>query len=131
MDRGDVPQRASDDRLPGRARKAQTGFRRTPPAQAARPPAAGASQGAGDLAPRRRGGARLQGRRPRLAGAPQRGAEEDGETTAQALMFVGLDGFRRGWVAVRLHDDGAHDIVFLPELRGILAWPFARAMIDM
>src|SRR6202012_85644 len=28
-------------------------------------------------------------------------------------------------------DDGAHDIVFLPELRGILAWPFARAMIDM
>lgn len=46
-------------------------------------------------------------------------------------MFVGLDGFRRGWVAVRLHKDGARDIAFLSELRGILAWRFARAMIDM
>jgi predicted RNase H-like nuclease len=46
-------------------------------------------------------------------------------------MFIGLDGFRRGWVAVRLHKDGARDIRFLPELRGILDWPLARAMIDL
>lgn len=45
-------------------------------------------------------------------------------------MFVGLDGFRRGCVAVRLQRDGTRDIFFLRELHEILAWPFARAMID-
>ncbi|HWA90849.1 MAG TPA: DUF429 domain-containing protein [Rhizomicrobium sp.] len=46
-------------------------------------------------------------------------------------MFVGLDGFRHGWVAVRLHESGARDLAFLGALRDILAWPFARAMVDM
>jgi len=49
----------------------------------------------------------------------------------RGALFVGLDGFRRGWVAVRLHGDGTREIAFLPELRAILAWRFTRAMIDM
>lgn len=46
------------------------------------------------------------------------------------MIFLGLDGFRNGWVAVRLHGP-KRDVHFLHDADEILAWPFARAAIDM
>jgi hypothetical protein len=32
-------------------------------------------------------------------------------------MFIGLDGYAKGWVAVRLGDDGTKEIDFLTDLK--------------
>jgi predicted RNase H-like nuclease len=44
-------------------------------------------------------------------------------------MFVGLDGCARGWVAVRLDDNGTRD--FLTGLKECFDGSFTRAMIDI
>jgi predicted RNase H-like nuclease len=46
-------------------------------------------------------------------------------------MFVGLDGCAKGWVAVRLDDNGTREIDFLPDLKDCLNSSFTRAMIDI
>ncbi|MGY4307476.1 putative RNase H-like nuclease [Bradyrhizobium sp. USDA 4369] len=45
-------------------------------------------------------------------------------------MFLGLDGFRNGWVAVRI-DGERRAIEFCPDVAGALAAPFVRAAIDI
>ncbi|UFZ04565.1 DUF429 domain-containing protein [Bradyrhizobium ontarionense] len=45
-------------------------------------------------------------------------------------MFLGLDGFRNGWVTVLLGGD-RQEIEFRPDLASALATPFARAAIDI
>lgn len=45
-------------------------------------------------------------------------------------MFLGLDGFRGGWVAVRLQGP-TRDVHFLPAAERILDWSFARAAFDI
>jgi predicted RNase H-like nuclease len=46
-------------------------------------------------------------------------------------MFVGLDGCAKGWVAVRLDDNGTREIDFLTDLKDCLSGSFTRAMIDI
>ena len=46
-------------------------------------------------------------------------------------MFVGLDGCAKGWVAVRLYDNGTREIDFLTDLKDCLSGSFTRAMIDI
>jgi predicted RNase H-like nuclease len=46
-------------------------------------------------------------------------------------MFVGLDGCAKGWVAVRLDDNGTREIDFLTDLKDCLGGSFTRAMIDI
>jgi predicted RNase H-like nuclease len=46
------------------------------------------------------------------------------------VSFVGLDGFRHGWVAVRI-EGRKRELRFLSAAEEILAWPFARAAIDI
>lgn len=45
--------------------------------------------------------------------------------------YLGLDGFRFGWVAAWIDDDGDHGFDYSPGLTRLLAMPHARAMIDM
>jgi predicted RNase H-like nuclease len=45
--------------------------------------------------------------------------------------YLGLDGFRFGWVAAWIDDRGQHGFDFSPGLTRLLAMPHARAMIDM
>ena len=45
-------------------------------------------------------------------------------------MFLGLDGFRRGWVAVSI-DGPCRNIAFPADVSTALAAPFARAAIDI
>ena len=45
--------------------------------------------------------------------------------------YLGLDGFRFGWVAVWIDDRGQHGFDYAPGLMRLLAMPNARAMIDM
>jgi predicted RNase H-like nuclease len=46
-------------------------------------------------------------------------------------MFIGLDGYSKGWVAVRLDADGTADIDFISDVKGRLEGSFTRAMIDI
>lgn len=46
-------------------------------------------------------------------------------------MYLGLDGFRFGWVAAWIDERGAHGFDYSPDLTRLLAMPHARAMIDM
>ncbi|QDF37607.1 DUF429 domain-containing protein [Bradyrhizobium symbiodeficiens] len=45
--------------------------------------------------------------------------------------YLGLDGFRFGWVAVWIDGRGDHGFDYSPGLTRLLAMPHARAMIDM
>ena len=45
--------------------------------------------------------------------------------------YLGLDGFRYGWVAAWIDDRGDHGFDYSPGLTRLLAMPHARAMIDM
>ncbi|WP_027551499.1 DUF429 domain-containing protein [Bradyrhizobium sp. Cp5.3] len=45
--------------------------------------------------------------------------------------YLGLDGFRFGWVAAWIDDNGDHGFDYSPGLTRLLAMPHARAMIDM
>jgi len=45
--------------------------------------------------------------------------------------YVGLDGFRGGWVAVWIDDKGNHGFDYSPGLTRLLSMPHQRAMIDM
>jgi predicted RNase H-like nuclease len=45
--------------------------------------------------------------------------------------YLGLDGFRGGWVAAWIDDRGDHGFDYSPGLNRLFAMPFARAMIDM
>jgi predicted RNase H-like nuclease len=46
-------------------------------------------------------------------------------------MFIGLDGYAKGWVAVRLADNGTKEIDFLTDLKECFDSSFTRAMIDI
>jgi predicted RNase H-like nuclease len=45
--------------------------------------------------------------------------------------YLGLDGFRFGWVAAWVDENGNHGFDYSPELARLLAIPHQRAMIDM
>ncbi|MBI5262752.1 MAG: DUF429 domain-containing protein [Bradyrhizobium sp.] len=45
--------------------------------------------------------------------------------------YLGLDGFRGGWVAAFIDDDGRHGFDYSPHLGRLLSMPYERAMIDM
>ena len=45
--------------------------------------------------------------------------------------YLGLDGFRFGWVAAWIDEGGDHGFDYSPGLTRLLAMPHARAMIDM
>lgn len=45
--------------------------------------------------------------------------------------YLGLDGFRYGWVAAWIDERGDHGFDYSPGLARLLAMPHARAMIDM
>jgi predicted RNase H-like nuclease len=45
--------------------------------------------------------------------------------------YLGLDGFRHGWVAAWIDDCGAHGFDYAPGLPRLLAMPCTRTMIDM
>jgi predicted RNase H-like nuclease len=45
--------------------------------------------------------------------------------------YLGLDGFRFGWVAAWIDDRGDHGFDYSPGLTRLLAMPHKRAMIDM
>jgi predicted RNase H-like nuclease len=45
--------------------------------------------------------------------------------------YLGLDGFRRGWVAAWIDDRGNHGFDYSPSLSRLLSTPHKRAMIDM
>src|SRR5260370_23689550 len=45
--------------------------------------------------------------------------------------YLGLDGFRGGWVAAWIDDRGNHGFDYSSDLSGLLSMPHRRAMIDM
>ncbi|OKO76333.1 hypothetical protein AC629_32915 [Bradyrhizobium sp. NAS80.1] len=45
--------------------------------------------------------------------------------------YLGIDGFRFGWVAAWIDDNGDHGFDYSPALARLLAMPHKRAMIDM
>ncbi len=45
--------------------------------------------------------------------------------------YIGLDGFRGGWVAAWIDDAGLHGFDYSPGLERLLALPHQRAMIDI
>src|SRR5207244_13377913 len=46
-------------------------------------------------------------------------------------QYLGLDGFRRGWVAASIDEQGNHGFDYSPSLSRLLSMPHERAMIDM
>jgi len=46
-------------------------------------------------------------------------------------QYLGLDGFRGGWVAAWINDRGNHGFDYSPSLNRLLLMPHQRAMIDM
>ena len=54
-----------------------------------------------------------------------------GGETGRVKTYLGLDGFRFGWVAAWIDDRGGHGFDYSPGLARLLALPHARAMIDM
>ena len=51
--------------------------------------------------------------------------------TNELPNYLGLDGFRFGWVAAWIDERGGHGFDYSPGLMRLLAIPHARAMIDM
>ena len=51
--------------------------------------------------------------------------------TRDVPNYLGLDGFRFGWVAAWIDERGQHGFDYAPGLARLLAMPHARAMIDM
>jgi predicted RNase H-like nuclease len=49
----------------------------------------------------------------------------------EVAHYLGLDGFRGGWVAVWIDDQGNHGFDYSPDLSRLLSMPHHRAMIDM
>jgi predicted RNase H-like nuclease len=47
------------------------------------------------------------------------------------VHYLGLDGFRRGWVAAWIDDQGSHGFDYSTSLNRLLSMPHRRAMIDM
>ncbi|HEY4974639.1 MAG TPA: DUF429 domain-containing protein, partial [Steroidobacteraceae bacterium] len=47
------------------------------------------------------------------------------------VAYLGLDGFRGGWVAAWIDDEGAHGFDYAPGLKRLLSAPYQRAMIDI
>ena len=45
--------------------------------------------------------------------------------------YLGLDGFRRGWVAAWIDDRGNHGFDYSPSVSRLLSTPHKRTMIDM
>jgi predicted RNase H-like nuclease len=45
--------------------------------------------------------------------------------------FLGVDGFRRGWVAAWIDDRGSHGFHYARTIDEVIAVPFDRAMIDI
>jgi predicted RNase H-like nuclease len=45
--------------------------------------------------------------------------------------YLGLDGFRGGWVAAWIDDSGRHGFDYSPALHRLFAMPYRRVMIDM
>lgn len=54
-----------------------------------------------------------------------------GGGTGHVKTYLGLDGFRFGWVAAWIDERGDHGFDYSPGLTRLLAMPHARAMIDM
>ncbi|MET3910871.1 putative RNase H-like nuclease [Bradyrhizobium sp. S3.3.6] len=54
-----------------------------------------------------------------------------GGATGRVKTYLGLDGFRFGWVAAWIDECGQHGFDYSPGLTRLLAMPHARAMIDM
>jgi predicted RNase H-like nuclease len=46
-------------------------------------------------------------------------------------MFVGLDGYRKGWVAVWLDEHEQAEITFLDSMGELFDRPFMKAMVDI
>jgi predicted RNase H-like nuclease len=46
-------------------------------------------------------------------------------------QYLGLDGFRGGWVAAWIDDEGNHAFDYAPGLNRLLSIPYRRAMIDI
>src|SRR5947209_1739037 len=46
-------------------------------------------------------------------------------------MFVGIDGFRWGWVAAWIDDSGKHGFHYSADLKRLLRYPHTMAMIDI
>jgi predicted RNase H-like nuclease len=46
-------------------------------------------------------------------------------------QYLGLGGFRKGWVAAWIDDQGNHGFDYSPSLNRLLSMPHQRAMIDM
>jgi predicted RNase H-like nuclease len=46
-------------------------------------------------------------------------------------MYIGADGYRRGWVAVYIDEAGGHYFEHSSSLDELLAVPHTRAMIDL
>jgi predicted RNase H-like nuclease len=65
-----------------------------------------------------------------VAGVPNERTEGSGRVV-RVNNYLGLDGFRFGWVAVWIDDRGDHGFDYSPGLTRLLALPHARAMIDM
>ncbi len=49
----------------------------------------------------------------------------------EVVAYLGLDGFRGGWVAAWIDDHGDHGFDYSPGLSRLLSVPHQRAMIDM
>lgn len=75
--------------------------------------------------------ARAQDLRPQLADVKQRACEICKTWIDDVPNYLGLDGFRFGWVAAWIDDRGDHGFDYSPGLTRLLALPHARAMIDM
>jgi hypothetical protein len=45
--------------------------------------------------------------------------------------YVGIDGFRGGWVAVYLKDTGGQRFDYSSDLQELISGPYVRAMIDL
>jgi predicted RNase H-like nuclease len=58
-------------------------------------------------------------------------ALENVERGRRATTYLGLDGFRGGWVAAFIDDRGHHGFDYSPGLMRLFSMPHARAMIDM
>ncbi len=61
----------------------------------------------------------------------RRQAEERDLVPRNLARYLGLDGFRGGWVSAWIDDEGDRGFAHACELRRLLAMPHARAMIDM
>jgi predicted RNase H-like nuclease len=58
-------------------------------------------------------------------------AKRIGAGEQRMARYLGLDGFRRGWVAAWIDDQGNHGFDYSSGLSRLLSMPHRRAMIDM